>query len=614
MAFDAQITDLVGGTIDQTACDQWMEDGVRELVNLFPKNLKEMCYSKNTFTSAAAGSEAETIASQHLGNVFAGSYVCRRINGTDKYKASDSDEMLYATSTDPAYYIEGGILNILPASSSGVYYLIPDPSIDASADSAISSFPNEAEYLVVLYASIKQLHQYMNSKKSDLPSDIVTPVLETISESLPTWSAPSDFVTPVKPVVPILSAQTLSAGGVFGASTAPTYSKPTLTTRVALSSYTSGLSETDPGIFQVTAPTPIVPTLTTITFSSTDSDIDASLPTYTTATISAGGVYGANTPPSFSKPSVAPDFAQVNTYIDTNEDIELASAKLQEISSQLNEYQANIQNEQIEFNKENIIYQANIQEAMQELQVANQVNIATAQGGLQLAISNEDRSQQRVFQNALNDMKVIFDNNSQSIQKYQSELSTYQANINKEVQQYGQRLQHYNTELNVAYQAWAKTESDSLAQYSTDIQNELNEFNKENTEYQAKLQKDIQDAGLSDANEARKLQKYQAEVGTYGSELNTNVQTFTQALTKNKAAFDTSLQKYSSEIQKVVSSNGSILQKYQGEVGNFSAKLQKQTTDYQWYQGQHAQLKADYQQGLQQLIGGGVPAQQQQGR
>ena len=181
MAFDAQITDLVGGTIDQTACDQWMEDGVRELINMFPDNLKEMCYTKNTFTSAAAGSEAETIASQYLGNIFAGSYVCRKIDGADKYKASDSGNVLYATATDPAYYVEGGKLNILPASSSGVYYLIPDPSIDASAVSAISNFPNEAEYLVVLYAAIKQLQQYMNSKSSDLPSDLTLPVFVFVS-------------------------------------------------------------------------------------------------------------------------------------------------------------------------------------------------------------------------------------------------------------------------------------------------------------------------------------------------------------------------------------------------------------------------------------------------
>ena len=197
--FDAQITDLVGGTIDQTACDQWMEDGVRELINVFPSNLKEMCYTKNTFTSAAAGSEAETIASQHLGNVFAGSYVCRRIGGIDKYKASDSGDVMYATSTDPAYYVEGGKLNILPASSSGVYYLIPDPSIDADAVSAISNFPNEAEHLVVLYAAARQLLQYQSTMSSSWNEDITTALtaINTAIDRINTynWSDSDTFDT-----------------------------------------------------------------------------------------------------------------------------------------------------------------------------------------------------------------------------------------------------------------------------------------------------------------------------------------------------------------------------------------------------------------------------------
>ena len=91
---------------------------------------------------------------------------------------------------------------------------------------------------------------------------------------------------------------------------------------------------------------------------------------------------------------------------------------------------------------------------------------------------------------------------------------------------------------------------------------------------------------------------------------------FTQALTKDRAAFDTSMQKYASEIQKVSASNASSLQKFQAETSDYSAKLQKQGIDYQWYQSQYAQLKADYQQGLQQLISGGapVPPQQKQGR
>ena len=106
------------------------------------------------------------------------------------------------------------------------------------------------------------------------------------------------------------------------------------------------------------------------------------------------------------------------------------------------------------------------------------------------------------------------------------------------------------------------------------------------------------------------LSEYQISIS---SELNANVQTFTNAITKNRAAFDTSMQKYTSEIQKVSSSNATILQKFSAETSNFSAQMQKEGMDYQWYQSQYAQLKADYNQGLQQLISGGISAQGQQG-
>jgi len=187
----AQIQSLVG-SITETEIDQWCEDGVRELVNLFPPNLKEMCYTKNTFTSTAANSESETIATKNLGNIFAGDIECREIRSKDKYKASDVDSLEYATSTDPVYYVEGSKLNILPASSSGIYYAIADPSIDASADSAISSFPNEAEYLIILYASIKVLQNKMNEK--DTNTDIDTTAFEAINTELDETQAVCDKI------------------------------------------------------------------------------------------------------------------------------------------------------------------------------------------------------------------------------------------------------------------------------------------------------------------------------------------------------------------------------------------------------------------------------------
>ena len=554
MSFSTQITDLVGGTIDQTACDQWAADACKEIIHQLPAKLKAKCATISIInatngTTLDLDGKGEILSITRLSADSGGYYKpCREIPAMYGDLANDSTDLnYYATASDPVYYITSNTssavtLFVKPTTTDAQpanAYHITYPTVDVDSVSIIANFPDEAEYLVVLYVAIKQLHQYMNSKRSDLPSDLVAPVLETVSESLPTWSAPSDFVAPVKPAVPSLSAQSVTITG-----TAPTFTKPVRRPQTAFSSYTSGLTETDPDTFSISSVAPAAPALST-----------------TSVTFSQAA-------PTFAKPAVALDFAQVNTYIDTNEDIELASSKLQEISSQLNEYSANIQNEQAKFNKESVEYQAQLQISIQNAQF-------------------DDREDGR------------------KLQKYQAEVSTYQANVNKEVQQYSTKLSQYQLELNTSYQSWAKTESDNISVYSADIQNETNKFNDDNTEYQAKLQKDIQDAQLSDANEARKLQKYQAEVGTYGAEVNTNVQTFTQAIAKNRAAFDTSMQKYTSEAQKVSASNASTLQKFQAETSDYSAKLQKQTTDYQWYQGQYAALKADHQQGLQQLTGGG---------
>ena len=175
----AEIQALTGTNVDETQLNQFCEDGVRELTNLFPQNLKNMCYTKNTFTSAAAGSEAETIASKHIGSVYAGTVQCREIDPKDKFKASDGNSIHKASATDPVYYVEGSKLNILPASSSGIYYLIPDPSIDADVVSAIANFPNEAEYLVVLYAAIKNL-EHLSVDEED--PELYLPLIQNLKQ------------------------------------------------------------------------------------------------------------------------------------------------------------------------------------------------------------------------------------------------------------------------------------------------------------------------------------------------------------------------------------------------------------------------------------------------
>ena len=498
--FDVQIQALAG-TATQSEMDQWMMDGTREIINILPPDLKETCYSKQTFTSAAANSEAETMITGQLGSVFAGSVECRKIRPMDKHKASSATSLEYATSTDPVYYVEGGKINILPASSSGIYYVIANPSIDASGVSAIDNFPNEAEYLVVLYAAIKVLQNKMNEKTGDLPN----------------------LALPVLPTDPTMSAKTVSITG-----TAPIYTKPEF------------VLDAKPGIsdLSISSPSaPTAPTLNTVFYVNAE-NADASATSVSAASssvISKADISG--NAPTYVKNVVAPDFADADNWLNTEEDSELVTSRIQIISTQLQEYQANIQNELNEYNKENSIYQANVQAELakhnSDLQTAiNNANL-DGQDKRQEATQTTDidkfnkaQDQALELENKAKEMEALIQENNIKISKYSQEISSYQAQISKEVQVYQQNLQK-------DIQLWQGNNSSGLQKYSQDIQNELNEFNDANVEYQALLQKDLQDAQLAESKEGRDLQKYANQLSSYQAEVTAKVQDFQKALEKH---------------------------------------------------------------------------------
>ena len=237
----------------------------------------------------------------------------------------------------------------------------------------------------------------------------------------------------------------------------PTEYEYLVTLYAAIQSLQAAMSNS---VVSLSISSPTTPVLTTITFSSIDSSLDASAPVFTTTSISAASTYTGSAP-SYTNQVVAPDFSKVNTYIDTNQDTELASAKLQEIGAQVQEMNVKMQDSLNAFNKENVAYQSAIQESMLEMQASNQINLAKAQADLQLALANKDRDLQRQLQNGINDMQAIVTNNQSAITKYQAEVADYQAEVGKEIQEsttktqqyqglYVQLLQQYNAAFQVA--------------------------------------------------------------------------------------------------------------------------------------------------------------------
>ena len=166
--------------------------------------------------------------------------------------------------------------------------------------------------------------------------------------------------------------------------------------------------------------------------------------------------------PTFNTPVQSFDITQFETFLETEEDSELAQGQLGRLSHELGQYQANIglqtnkigqdiQNELNEFNKENIVYQEDVQRKSQNFQKDIQQALQNVQNDLNVKNTNLSKDIQIELQNAVQDFQQDVQEYSAKIQKYNSELGVYQQEVGKEVQKYSNTLaknsQEYQSEL-----------------------------------------------------------------------------------------------------------------------------------------------------------------------
>jgi len=181
-----------------------------------------------------------------------------------------------------------------------------------------------------------------------------------------------------------------------------------------------------------------------------------------------------------------------------------------------------------------------------------------------------------------------------------------------------------------------------IESYSTQMQSNLNTFNKEDKEYQAKLQEAIQQAQINaqkatqqaqiDASKvttdaqieaaekqqesalllqkenqeyAANLQKYSGEVGAYQAEVNAKVQEWvneewTQKFQKYTSDYASKLQTYASDIQNESLRFDKDIQKeaqaHAAAINEVAAEIQLDTSEYNWMSQRYAALKGQYDQ------------------
>ena len=187
--FDDQVMGLTGLTISgsstapsQTELTQFLTDGAKEIINLLPPKLKEKCMTFTELT-ASAGTTRDMDGIGEVVHVVrkngnSGNYApCRKIPSMYSDLANDSGNIIhYATATDSVYYIESNnsdvaTLFVKPtptdAQPAKVYH-ISYPAVAYNAGGTIANFPDEAEYIVVLYAACKALQSTMGAMQASI--------------------------------------------------------------------------------------------------------------------------------------------------------------------------------------------------------------------------------------------------------------------------------------------------------------------------------------------------------------------------------------------------------------------------------------------------------------
>ena len=546
--FKTQIDNLTGfGSTDDVAIADWLLAGAREIIDVLPMSKLERMSEVEEFTGNTPVEDKKILdvlrKDENNSNIL---MPCREIDARQSGRAVDSNYMEFATSSDPIYYLENKRLYTLPASAasndSKLIKINEDFTVDITQDS-ISNFPGEATNAVVLYASRNAIVRLMNLKHSSVSALNVSDL--SISAT-----------APVSPVITTVS-----------------YSDATNADASSTTQSTVSLGVTPAKIdVDTSAPTYTKPSLTLTTLGLPDLNISASAPA--DITVGSASVSFSQAVPQFIPPVLTVDMNQFETFLETDEDTELAQLQLGRLNNEVSQYQSNIQNEIANFNESVESYRAELQKSIKDAELTSAKE-------------------------------------AQEIQEYSNDIQKYSQNVQKEVQAYQQSTQK---ELSI-YSTKVRADIDK---FRADIQNELNEFNKENVKYQASIQGEVQkhNSDLQSNIEQARIdlakaqqdarQATQVDIANKAQDQTLALQNAIQTMQSIIADNSNELSKFSQDIDSYKTDVSKEVQEYsvnlQQKVQEFQSALQIATVEYNWYEKQYAMINAQFVEALR-LIG-----------
>ena len=270
------------------ADDQFIVSAQKFVVASTPKNLLK--FAQTASSASTDGSAISYTRNDSIIDVQRNGYSCTEIPFSESVWSTTTGSLKKATSSFPVYWHQNDGVKIAPAtdgSNGGYIFYVSSSKIDDDSD---------LRNAVIFHASSSEFSKLGSSSVVD-------------------WSTVS---------VPV--APTLSSDSVSFSTTAPAYTPPVLEARTAFTSYSSGLSETDPGTLSISAIAPASP-----------SDPSFTTPSISSVLVSDTTVGSLGTVPTYTPPVMsAPDFSDASSnWITDEEDPEMASSRMQVIRVKL---------------------------------------------------------------------------------------------------------------------------------------------------------------------------------------------------------------------------------------------------------------------------------------
>lgn len=517
--FKSAIEDYIGTFSDTTALDNWLTVAAKTILQMAPDNRLRKYALNVTVTVSGLDVTGYRVIYVHADNYesveFASGYKSRLV---------DSGSIYYATATSPAHIYDNGKLYVFP--SGGIAFAIQYPSIANDNDStALTGYPKELVQAVILFAAIQGLNQNIDTHIATV--DALTFNIQTP----PSLVAPSFIYS--NAVAATIGTATI---GVFG--TAPTYTPPTLSLTVV------------PSDLSITAIAPTTPSAPSFTYTDATAGTIASTaisalptaPVYSAAFSSkpvfslslVGTAPTALVVPSFSYTDatvslgvvdslidLSTQFTALGTDLDTDEDIELANAKINEIQTRIQQF--------------NTQAQLTLQQAIENARLTTDVN----------------------KQNELETLSASVQQYASTVQRYASELEKYKVDINAKYQEYQLNLQAYINDTQAILTDATNTFNKNLAVYRATIEEDIEgaRLTQQRLIEAATLTTDVDKQNQAETLAAMvqeytaALSKFNEDIGLYGASVSSEVQEYTTNLRKWEIDRQTLLAQYSADIQ-----------------------------------------------------------------